>query len=62
MLRFGKQLSALVIRQFHKTHKLPPLNELVGKINANNVSERYEEALRKFEGKIWFNSVLEVVS
>jgi len=62
MFRFGKQLSTLVARQFHNAAKLPPLNELVDKINANNVSEKYEEALKKFEGRIWFNSVLEVQS
>ena len=62
MFLIRRNLSLNVIRHFNKTARLPPLNELVEKINSSNVSVKYEDALKKFEGKIWFNSVLEVQS
>lgn len=47
-------------RNFHKAARLPPLKNLVAKINENNISEKYAQALQNFEGKIYFNSVLEI--
>lgn len=62
VLLIGRNLSLNAVRNFNKTARLPPMNELATKINSNNVSEKYESALKKFEGRIWFNSLLEVQS
>lgn len=43
-----------------KKYRTPTLNELAERINENNISPKYSEALEKFEGKILFNTVLEV--
>jgi nitric oxide-associated protein 1 len=56
MLLFARTLSVNLIKRFHK----PSIKELTAKIQENNVSSKYAKALEKFEGKIWFNSVLEI--
>lgn len=43
-----------------KKYREPTLDELAARINENNISPKYSEALEKFEGKILFNTVLEV--
>lgn len=63
MLLFPRRINLNVVRYLNKpARQLPPLHRLVDKINTDNVSVKYENALKKFENKIWFNSVLEVQS
>lgn len=56
MQRIVKSLQLSIVRRYHK----PALEVLQHKINQNYVSKRFEEALQKFEGKISFNSVLDI--
>lgn len=56
MLFFARTLSLNVIRRYQNSS----INILATKIQENNVSSKYANALKKFEGKIWFNSVLDV--
>lgn len=56
MLLLARRFSSKAIRKFRQ----PTLNELAAKINDSNVSPKYADALEKFEGRILFNSVLEV--
>jgi nitric oxide-associated protein 1 len=57
MLRLRRVISLDIIRKYHQK---PSIEHLIDKINDNNVSQKYAKALEKFEGKILFNSVLEV--
>lgn len=56
MLLIARRFSSKVVRKFQKQ----TLNELASKINENNISSKYADALEKFENRILFNSVLEV--
>lgn len=56
MLLFARTFAFNFIRRYQK----PSLKEFAAKIQENNVSSKYANALEKFEGKILFNSVLEV--
>lgn len=56
MLLVARNLSLKVIRNLYQ----PSISDLVTKINANHISAKYEQALQKFEGRILFNSILEI--
>lgn len=56
MLLIARRFSSKAASKFIR----PSLNELTQKIDENNISKKYEEAMKRFEGRILFNSVLEV--
>lgn len=56
MLLVARNLSLKVIRNLYQ----PSINDLVTKINANQISAKYEKALENFNGRILFNSILEI--
>lgn len=58
MLRAARTFSLNFTRNLYN----PSLNELATKINENSISSKYEDALRRFDGRIAFNSVLEIQS
>lgn len=55
MLRIVNNISLNIVRKYCR-----PLKALEDQINRNNINPKYATALEKFEGKILFNSVLEV--
>lgn len=58
MLLLARRFSTQAFKDFRQ----PKIKQLLTKINENNVSSKYEDALKRFEGRIWFNSVLEIQS
>lgn len=56
MMLFARRFSSKALKSVYR----PNLKELAKKISENQISTKYDEALRKFEGKIFFNSVLEI--
>lgn len=58
MIRFARSFSAKVGKKLYQ----PKLSDLIANIQENNISQKYEEAMKKFDGRILFNSVLEIQS
>lgn len=56
MLRFTRSFQLNSVRRYIK----PAIERLQHKIDKNQVSRRYEKALEKFEGRILFNSILDI--
>lgn len=55
-LLHARNFSAKFVKKLYQ----PSLPELITKISENNVSVKYEEALKNFQDRILFNSVLEI--
>lgn len=58
MIRFARSFSVKVGKKLYQ----PDLKKLIVDIEQNSVSQKYEEAMKKFDGRILFNSVLEIQS
>lgn len=56
MIRFARSFSTKVGKKLYQ----PKLSDLIVNIQRNSISQKYEEAMKKFDGRILFNSVLEV--